>query len=266
MNPVVRGARRFAGRIVRRIPWLRRRLYSSSDYRIVSEREAREGPASGWLSRLTTQRQEKAYEGLLVELHAGKPRIDFEVAAAAVRAAGIPNPQILEVGCGSGYYVEVFEELLGGPFNFTGLDYAPAMVESASQRYPHRQFRQGDATRLPFGDNAFDIVFNGVSLMHIIDYKAAIAESSRVAAKACIFHSVPVFQRRQTTYLRKYAYGSPVAEIVFNEGELMGTFEANGLKLAQVWQSISYDVGHVTGESSTAKTFLCTVQPKENIQ
>lgn len=260
MNVVIRKARRVAGRIVRAIPWLRHRLYSSSDYSIISEDQAlADSPVSGWLSELTTRRQEKAYAALLSDLREGNPRIDFRVAAEAVESTCLSHPRILEVGCGSGYYVEVFEKLLHSPFEYTGLDYAPAMIKRAIESYPRYSFQVGDATKLPFPDNAFDIVLNGVSLMHILDYGAAISEGARVASHACIFHSVPVFKNRSTAHLKKYAYGSPVTEIVFNEVELLRVFEANGLKAVQSWQSIPYDVGHIAGETSTAKTYLCMV-------
>ncbi|MCP6757053.1 class I SAM-dependent methyltransferase, partial [Klebsiella pneumoniae] len=77
--------------------------------------------------------------------------------------------------------------------------------------YPAGAFGVADATRLPYPDRAFDIVFNGVSLMHIIDYAAAIREAARVSSGFCIFHSVPMFDGDQaTTFLQKYAYGAPV--------------------------------------------------------
>jgi SAM-dependent methyltransferase len=260
MNSLVRKARRLAGRIIRAIPWLRRRIYSSTDYRIISESEARNGHLLGWHSELTARRQENAYLALLTDLRSGRPRIDFEVAVEAVKATGLVHPEILEVGCGSGYYAEVFEKLLGHPFSYTGLDQAPAMIARATESYPRYKFQIGDAVALPFPDNTFNIVLNGVSLMHILDYKDAIRESARVASQACIFHSVPVLDRRPTTFLRKYAYGSPVAEIIFNESELLATFRTHGLTVVKSWQSIPYDVGHVLGEPSTAKTFLCMVE------
>ena len=95
------------------------------------------------------------------------------------------------------------------------------MIARARARYPSAAFEVADATRLPYADGAFDIVFNGVSLMHIIDYQAAIREAARVAARYCIFHTVPVFDDHPTTFLRKYAYGAPVVEIVFGKQELM---------------------------------------------
>ena len=89
--------------------------------------------------------------------------------------------------------------LLPGGISYTGIDYSDAMIARARARYPSAAFEVADATRLPYADGAFDIVFNGVSLMHIIDYRAAIREAARVAARYCIFHTVPVFDDHQTT-------------------------------------------------------------------
>ena len=73
--------------------------------------------------------------------------------------------------------------------------------------------------------------------MHIVDYQAAIREAARVAARYCIFHSVPVFDDHPTTFLSKYAYGAPVVEVVFGEAELMKLCQrrrtAPGARMAQ---------------------------------
>ena len=55
-------------------------------------------------------RQERAYQGLIADMKNGEPRLDFTVAAEAVAATGIAAPRLLEVGCGSGYYSEVFAD------------------------------------------------------------------------------------------------------------------------------------------------------------
>ena len=72
--------------------------------------------------------------------------------------------------------------------------------------------------------------------MHIIDYRAAIREATRVAARYCIFHSVPVFDDHQTTFLSKYAYGAPVVEIVFEnrtDETVPGRRASPGTRMAQ---------------------------------
>jgi SAM-dependent methyltransferase len=251
--------RQIGKHIVKAAPILRRHILASTDYHVLSGiEEARSVAASseGWLAAHTVTRQERAYRGLIAAMKRGEPRLDFNVAAEAVAATGIANPQVLEVGCGSGYYSDVFATLLTGGVRYTGVDYSEAMIARARAHYPSTAFEVADATRLPYADATFDIVFNGVSLMHIVDYPAVIREAARVASRHCIFHTVPVFDDYRTTYLRKYAYGAPVIEVIFGKQELMTLCQDAGLRLEREWTSIPYDVSAVTGHRSSTRTYL----------
>lgn len=263
--PLPRALRKQLGRLLRSIPGLGVLLGVSGRYEIISQEAARNTEATGWLRGRTARRQQAAYAALLREMREGQVRIDLQIAVQSIEATGIGGPRILEVGCGNGYYAEVFEHLLGKPFEYVGTDYSAAMIETAAAAYPDYQFEVADASALQYPDAAFDIVFNGVSLMHILDFEKAIEESHRVAKAFCIFHSVPLFDKRETTYLRKYAYGSPVAEIVFNRGELLSIFEKAGLCLVNSWKSIPYDVYPVTQEHSYTETFLLKVAEPETV-
>jgi SAM-dependent methyltransferase len=245
--------------VVRATPILRRHILASSDYRVLGGQEEARGitaSAGGWLAARTVMRQERAYQGLIAAMKRGEPRLDFRVAAEAIGATGIANPRVIEVGCGSGYYSDVFATLLAGGVRYTGIDYSDAMIARARAHYPSTAFEVADATKLPYADRAFDIVFNGVSLMHIVDYQAAIREAARVALRYCVFHSVPVFDDHRTTFLRKYAYGAPVVEVVFGKRELMALCRDAGLRLEREWTSIPYDVSAVTGHHSSTETYL----------
>jgi SAM-dependent methyltransferase len=254
-----RFVREIGKRIVKATPILRRRFMYSSDYRLLGgPEEARTVAASsgGWFAGRTVQRQERAYQGLISAMKRGEPRLDFTVAAEAVAATGIVNPSLLEVGCGSGYYSEVFATLLPGRINYSGVDYSDAMIARARTHYPSATFEVGDATKLPYAAAAFDIVFNGVSLLHIVDYQAAIREAARVAARYCILHTVPVFRDHRTTFLKKYAYGAPVIEVVFDKQELMALCRNAGLRFEREWPGVAYDVHEVTGHHSATETYL----------
>jgi ubiquinone/menaquinone biosynthesis C-methylase UbiE len=169
---------------------------------------------------------------------------------------------VIEVGCGSGYYSEVFATLLPGGVRYTGIDYSEAMIARACAHYPSTAFEVADATRLPYADGAFDIVFNGVSLMHIVEYQAAIREAARIAARYCVLHTVPVFRDHRTTFLRKYAYGAPVVEIIFGKPELMSLCQQSGLRLECEWACIPYDMTEVTGHYATTETYLFSKTPE----
>jgi SAM-dependent methyltransferase len=250
--------RRVGKRVVQATPMLRRHILASSDYHVfngIEEARSAMAATSGWSAARTVKRQERAYQSLLADAKRGEPRLDFEVATQAVAATGIVYPRVLEVGCGSGYYSDVFATLLSGGVQYTGIDYSDAMIARARARYPSTAFDTGDATKLPYADGAFDIVFNGVSLLHILDYQAAVREAARVTSRYCILHTVPVHQHR-TTFLRKYAYGAPVVEIIFDKRELMLLCQNAGLHLEREWPCIPYDVYEATGYHSTTETYL----------
>ena len=244
---------------IERTPGLNRLLLASAGYAVLTRDEAESlnrEMISGWHSERSVRRQERAYDRLLAELRAGRPRVDLSVGAQAIAATGIIAPSLLEVGCGNGYYSEVFELLLHA-VAYTGVDYSAAMVASARRRYRDRNFYIGDATKLQFGDSEFDIVFNGVSLMHILAYEAAIRESSRVARSHVVFHSVPIFDSHDSVYLRKYAYGGPVVEMIFDRRALENVFAKEGLAVVETWPATPYDVAAVVGTHSYGLTYLC---------
>lgn len=251
--------RQLGKRLIKASPILRRHIMSSSDHRVLGDiEEARSMSASstGWLAARTVARQERAYRGLIAAMKRGEPRIDFKIAAEAIAATGIANPRVIEVGCGSGCYSEVLATLLPNGVSYRGIDYSEAMIARARTHYPSSAFEVGDATKLPYPDRAFDIVFNGVSLMHIVDYQAAIREAARVAARYCVFHSVPVFCDFRTTFLTKYAYGAPVVEIIYGKQELMSLCIDAGLHLEREWSCIPYDLYDTTGHHSMTETYL----------
>jgi SAM-dependent methyltransferase len=230
-------------------------LESSAGYRIVDQ--GVDPTLNGWREALVAERQHQAFVPLLRELRSGRPRLDFEVAARAVSATQLINPLVIEVGCGSGYYNEVWTFLLGSPVRYLGLDYSAAMTSLAHRLYPEVQFVTADACRLPFESNCCDILFSGTSLMHIADYRTAITESVRVSRRWCIFHTVPVMAGRPTTFLTKEAYGKEVVEVIFNRDELQEIFAAHRLVTEAIFESIPYDVSAVVGEHTWTSTYLC---------
>ena len=212
--------RQIGKRVVKATPILRRHILPSTDYRVLGGiDEARRACASSADGlRPAPCAPGTRLSGPIAAMKHGEPRLDFRVAAEAVAATGIVQSAACSKSAAAAAIIRKC---------------SPSCSRAASL-YRHRLFRCDDRPRartlsvrprsrsptrpeLPYPDNAFDIVFNGVSLMHIIDYPAAIREAARVARRYCIFHSVPVFDDYRTTYLSKYAYGAPVVEIVFGK-------------------------------------------------
>ncbi len=86
---------------------------------------------------------------------------------------------LLDAGCGSGVFLEMFWEY---GFDVTGCEGCPELLAAARARLGHRaDFRQGTADRLPFDDGGMDYVALISLLGYIPDAEAALSEAVRVA-------------------------------------------------------------------------------------
>ena len=81
--------------------------------------------------------------------------------------AARPGERVLDVGCGSGFYVTELLDQVGREGSVTGVDRAPAMLAVAAKRAEGRDnvaFYEADATNLPVPDGAFDAALRCRSL------------------------------------------------------------------------------------------------------
>lgn len=231
----------------------------------IIEGEVLSDLSNGWRDARVAERQHASFGSLLHAMRKGRPREDFVAMAAAVQRTGLENPLIIEVGCGSGWNAEVLRYLLKCPVNYIGLDYSMAMTVAGKQHYPNSKFVVADALMLPFQANACDILLSGGVLMHLLGYREAISESRRVARQWCIFHTIPTVKKRPTTVLKKFAYGSPVVEVVLNGEEFLQLIEANGLVMRQAFDNIPHDyLSVLLEEPVSVQTYLCEVRSAED--
>ncbi|MEK6570630.1 MAG: class I SAM-dependent methyltransferase [Bacteroidota bacterium] len=78
-----------------------------------------------------------------------------------------PTGKILDVGCGTGYYCNIFHEL---GFEPVGIDFSTTAIEKAKEKYPSLEFHVGDALNLPFAPSSFDVVLSyGCSVVSTYD-------------------------------------------------------------------------------------------------
>jgi ubiquinone/menaquinone biosynthesis C-methylase UbiE len=101
---------------------------------------------------------------------------------AAQLTQGMPNGAILEVAPGPGYFAIEIARL--GRFKVTGLDISRTMVEisreNAAAAGVNIEFRQGDATEMPFGDGSFDLVVSQAAFKNFRRPVSALNEMHRV--------------------------------------------------------------------------------------
>lgn len=94
------------------------------------------------------------------------------------------DSKILDIACGTGDFSFEFERYSK---NVIGLDFCKEMLEIARQKAEKRnssiKFIQGDALKLPFSDNQFDIVSIGFGIRNVDDVQKSIQEIHRVLKK-----------------------------------------------------------------------------------
>ena len=93
---------------------------------------------------------------------------------------------VLDVGCGVGHWGVLLASIMPEHVRVTGIDREPSWVAEASARAHARgveerfSYQQGEAQRLPFPDDSFDLTTCQTVLIHLVDPSAAIAEMKRV--------------------------------------------------------------------------------------
>ena len=118
------------------------------------------------------------------------PRGSFALAREQRLMADIVSPwqrrnhTLLEIGCGTGHFLEMFYD---GGFDVTGIDKSEAMLEKARERMGFRaSLRIGDAAHLPFDDGEFDYVALVTALECMEDSRAALEEVFRVGRRGVV--------------------------------------------------------------------------------
>jgi SAM-dependent methyltransferase len=98
---------------------------------------------------------------------------------AGVRLAGA---RVLDVGCGSGYFLHRLREYGAGECH--GIDLMENRIAEGRERYPTLKLQVGSATELPYANGEFDLVTQFTCLSSILDgdvRAAAAREMRRVA-------------------------------------------------------------------------------------
>lgn len=83
---------------------------------------------------------------------------------------------VLDVGCGNGIFTLRFAN---AGANVTGLDYSRHLLAQNT----HSRLVRGDATKLPFPDGSFEVVFEANLLHHVDDRERVIMEMARTSRR-----------------------------------------------------------------------------------
>jgi SAM-dependent methyltransferase len=158
-----------------------------------------------------------------------------EIAAAGVPLAGV---RVLEVGCGSGYFLSRLLDY--GAAEAAGIDLMEERIAIARERYPRLELVAGDATSLPWPDASFGLVTQFTCLSSVLDpavRQAIAAEMWRVLAPGGAVVSYDVREPggalrafRRLGSLRGGSSAGPTASAPVELSELRALFGAGELR------------------------------------
>jgi len=238
-------------------PRLSSRVLASSGYTLDIDRFGSPEVFSVWTAE-TAERQDRAWHPIVEAAKAGHRREDVAALAGALEALGGDEQTVLEVGCGGGYNSEIISSERP-ELEYQGLDISEAMIAISQSHYPDRLFRIGSAYELPFEPRSFDVVIDGVALIHMPEWQRALAEYARVASGYVVLHGLTLTDTASTTKFAKYAYGQPAVELVFNRAEMMALCGEVGLTVVKQLGGLDYDLKRYLGIESVSETWVLRV-------
>jgi ubiquinone/menaquinone biosynthesis C-methylase UbiE len=134
--------------------------------------------------------QTKAYKGVGMEgsmakwyaTTTGKSMEDFRELARRVAAELAPGSAVLEIAPGPGYFA--IELARRGDYRITGMDISKSFVEIARGKAAEAKvkvdFRQGNASAMPFADDSFDFTLCRAAFKNFSEPVKAVEEMHRV--------------------------------------------------------------------------------------
>jgi ubiquinone/menaquinone biosynthesis C-methylase UbiE len=137
--------------------------------------------------------QAKAYKGMGMEGAIArwyakttyKDIAEFQTLAKRMAETLAPGARVLEVAPGPGYFT--IELAKCGKYKITGLDISQTFVEIARKNALREgvniDFRLGNASRMPFADDSFDLIVCRAAFKNFSEPVAALREMRRVLRK-----------------------------------------------------------------------------------
>ena len=96
----------------------------------------------------------------------------------------VKKKKILDMGCGPGFYAKILSER--GAI-VKGIDFSSSLIEIARKEVPEAEFTLGNAEKLPYKSEEFEIVLSALMMDHLKSWDKALKEVKRVLKKRGLF-------------------------------------------------------------------------------
>lgn len=113
-------------------------------------------------AQVIAERTRETYDRVAREFSKSRSRFWEELIFLAEHVKD--GDRVLDIGCGSGRFYPLVEDRHG---RYTGIDYSGSLINEARRHHGRAEFLLGDATKLPFADNTFDIAYSFAVIHHI---------------------------------------------------------------------------------------------------
>ena len=171
-----------------------------------------------------------------------------------------PGMKILDIAAGTG---SSSRPLVDKGAEVTALDFSPGMIEQGRKQNKNIKFVQGDALKLPFEENSFDVTTISFGLRNTSSTEIALKEALRVTKDggrivvAEFSHPVnPIFKKIYLNYLMKalpvivkkisknpdaYIYLAESIRAWPDQAELASIMRDSGFK-SVAWQDLTFGI------------------------
>ena len=120
----------------------------------------------------------------------------------------VDQPQILDVGCGTGATLIDFKRMFGRKVKVFGVDVVHMQVDLAKEKIKQNgvwaEAHHFDGVNLPFADNSFDAIYTSDVLGHVEHVEAWLLELNRVLKSGGVLAMFSESKLGKHAYVRKY--------------------------------------------------------------
>lgn len=174
--------------------------------------------------------------------------------------------RVLDIGCGSGGYLGVLNE---SGWEVYGIDFSKQVVEFAKESRGLKNVKLGNAEKLEFPDNFFDLVTMNHLIEHLSNPKKALVEAKRVLRKGGILViTTPNFSSFNAKIFGKnwFPLETPRHLFLFETLTLKKMVEGiKGLKIIRIKHDYSAyclgkSIGYFLGNQPLINRYLMTIK------